>query len=62
MFIQAISSKITVRPTKRKVIKTVSTMEQMAKFAQNTNVSADVRYLAKQAAEKLGDLKHKLAN
>jgi hypothetical protein len=56
------SNRITIRPTKRKVIKTVSTMESMAKAAQKENTSADIRMIAKAAAERLGELKHKLAN
>ena len=55
-------NRITIRPTKKKVIKTVSTMESMAKTAQKENTSANIRVIAKAAAEKLGELKHKLAN
>jgi hypothetical protein len=57
-----IGSRITIRPTKRKVVKTVSTMENMAKETQKWTSSADIRLLAQKAAEKLGELKHKLAN
>lgn len=57
-----IGSRITVRPTKRKVIKTVSTMEQVARTAQKESSSYNTKNFAKLAAEKLGELKRRLAN
>jgi len=61
MNIQAVmGNRVTVRPTKRKVIKTVETMENFAKEAQKSNFSSDTKAFAKFAAEKLGGLKRQL--
>lgn len=57
-----IGSRITIRPTKRKVVKTVATMEQFAKTTQKESASTSTKAFAKMAAEKLGELKRKLAN
>ncbi len=54
-----LGSRLSVRPTKRKVVKTVSAMEQGAKLIQ-TKSAAQTRVLAGKAAEFLGNVKHKL--
>ena len=54
-----LANRITVRPTKKKIINTVSAMENGARYVQKKSVSGK-KLLAGKAAEFLGGLKHKL--
>ena len=56
---QILTAKGQVRPTKRKIIKTVSGMEEFAKDMQS-RLPKDLRGTAQIAAKELGKLKVKL--
>lgn len=54
-----IGSRLSVRPTKKKVVNTVSAMEKGARYVQTKSASG-TKVIAGKAASFLGDIKHKL--